>query len=264
MLQRRSPAEPFVEDRHRGVRIPRHVAGNRRHGRHHRLDLTPQRGPGLAGQRIHWIARQPVPLPPDLCAVHVEIADERRHVDQFVVVLRRELPAIAGVRQARRDTPITLCVKDDFRWEGQVLPLRIEEEIRAVEEHEVTRGPCLTHAELVGAVVELDRHASRAGRVDPPGVEVGLVPADLARSQAGRDVAHVLREVVELIRARRPRRQRQSYCLLVVDVERHRDMDEPVRCGRRIEGYLVAHVADAMTLGRLHRVGVACRGKREG
>ncbi len=250
VLQRRASAEARVEDHVDGVLVPWRDVEHVLHGRHHLLDLVPDHVARPARHLALGVGGEAVPFPVDPEAVDVEPPDERRHVDQLVIAVGRELPRRGSRREPRGHAPVVLGVDHDVRAKAQVAALGEQEQVGAVEECEVGLGPRVAVVELIRRVVESDGHPARARGVHAPRVVVLHVPADLRPVLAGPHVAHVPREVVQLVGSGRPSREGEGDLCRVADVERHLDVDDAARGGPGVEGDVVADVGDPAGDGR--------------
>src|SRR6202171_4867845 len=109
VLERGSSAKAGIGDLHDAVRRPRELAKDLSFNGNHTLERLPHsdaRSPGNATRRVR---RKSYPVIGDLRAVEIELSDEKRHVDQVVVIRRRELARSAG-RYSGDDFPSSFGV----------------------------------------------------------------------------------------------------------------------------------------------------------
>ena len=255
-----------VGDLHHRVRLPGSLAEDGRLGGNDARQPAEGRGAPRAGHRARGIGRQaypPRPLPRrqrDAHAVDVEVPDEEGHVHQVVVVRRRvgrrdrtrgagRGGGVGGPRRRLlhpgRHAPAGLGVHDDGRAGVEAAPLGVGKDVGAVEEREVGTRPRHRVVERVGDVVEAHRHAAAAGGADAPGVRVQLVPLERATASVGWGVVgDPLREVGDLVGARRPGGKGEEHRVATGHREAHLHPQRTAARGRVVEGDVVAHVGD--------------------
>ena len=119
-------------------------------------------------------------------------------VDEVVEVRRTEAVRRVVTGHRRRDAPRRLRAHDDGRRRVEA-PFDGEEEVRAVEERELSRGPARGDVERLAldAISHVDDAC--APRRDPPGVGIEFVPDEEAPVLPGLELAHRARIVGDLV-----------------------------------------------------------------
>ncbi len=197
----------------------------------------------LAGRHaLERIPREARPRRAHARAVDVDAPDEEGHVHEIVIIRRAEGVRRRGRRHSGDDAPRAVGHDADDRREVRAAPLGIEEEVRPVEHQEVRARPRHGVVERIGAVVEVDADLRRAGRHDAPRVVVGLLPRERLAGGGRREIRDPAREVADLVRAGRPRRQREQHRRVSRRLEVHLHLHHASRGERPVEGDAVRDI----------------------
>jgi len=173
----------------------------------------------------------------------VELPDEERMVDQFVVT-RRAPRARAGLRHAGHHSPGIFRLHGHRRGKVERASLGIQEKVRPVEEQEILTCPALRIVEGVRLVMEFHGDGPAVVGDDAPGVRRGLVPRERLAARGRAEPRDVAGKPTDLVVARCPDREREEHGLLAGRGERHRDVDAALDALEGLEGDGVADVGD--------------------
>ena len=174
----RAEWEFLVGHLHDRVRVPRHLAEHHCLVRNDFSELLEYRSPRERAYRSCGIACEPQCFAGHDSAVHVELSNEERHVDEVVIVVCCKAVHTRGRLHSGQDLPPRAGVHSYCRSEVSSLPFRIKEEIGSVEECEIGFGPRVRVVERVSLVIEPDRYRARTIHPYSPRVRIELVPIE--------------------------------------------------------------------------------------